>query len=86
MSDPLWQHVTPVADKCQEAMHKARAFGSDSADKRAIIAIAELEGHMKWVQQTVHQAHHRGHMGYWWECPKDTCKSTADLLRELESR
>jgi len=39
---------------------------------------AMLREAVRWLAQTVHQAHHEGHID---ECPKSTCQHAVDVLK-----
>lgn len=82
-SQGLWIHEKPIGDKYINKTRDTDHIGAVIDLGDAASTIMKLEHHLKWVMQTVHQGNHIDHEGYWWECPKNTCKSTADLLREL---
>jgi hypothetical protein len=35
---------------------------------------------VRWMAQTVHNAHHEEHGGTFLDCPKNTCKAAADAV------
>jgi hypothetical protein len=43
---------------------------------------AEIIDHLKWLRQTVHQAHHEGEIE---ACRKSTCTAARDLLTQVET-
>lgn len=48
--------------------------------KDTMARMREMENHIRWAAQTIHQAHHMDHSATWQDCPKNTCDSARQAL------
>ncbi len=54
----------------------------NAANAQLIAAAPDLLEIVRWVAQTVHQAHHLDQPGTFHECPKNTCKAAHDAIEK----